>query len=128
MPVGVQCQAIIIGGLFQARPQLVEILGWQCQRYVLQCGHGFEKREVLKHHADAQRTGSGGVGYLNRVTVPANLPLIRAQYTVDDLYQGAFAGTVFSQQGVDLTRDDLQADIVVGKTTRKLFADALQLQ
>jgi len=68
------------------------------------------------------------VGYLNRVTVPANLPLIWAQYTVDDLYQGAFAGTVFSQQGVDLTRGDIEADIVVGKTTRELFADALQLQ
>jgi len=60
--------------------------------------------------------------------VPANFPLIRAQYTVDDLYQGAFAGTVFSQQGMDLTRGDIEADIVVGETPRKLFADALQLQ
>ena len=83
---------------------------------------------MLEHHADAQRTGSGGVRYLNRVSVPVHLSLIRAQYTVDDLYQGAFAGTVFSKQGVDLTRDDFQADIVVGETPRKLFADALQLQ
>jgi len=29
---------------------------------------------------------------------------------------------------VDLTRGDIEADIVVGKTTRELFADALQLQ
>ncbi len=83
---------------------------------------------MLEYHADTKCSCVARVWYLHRFATPAYLAAVRSQHTVDDFDQRALAGTVLAEQGVNLTRGNLEIDLVVGKAARKLLADTRQRQ
>ncbi|KWB20497.1 hypothetical protein WL32_17750 [Burkholderia cepacia] len=66
----------------------------------------FKEREVLEYHADSQPARDGRRGNLDRLAVPANLPGVGPDGTVDDLHQRALAGAVFAQHRMNLAGRD----------------------
>ncbi|MCY1457508.1 hypothetical protein D9M71_748120 [compost metagenome] len=60
--------------------------------------------------------------------MPEHLAGVGLHDAVDDLHQGAFACTVFAEQGVDFTRGDGQVDGIVGQAAGVAFTDSAQLQ
>src|SRR5690606_11947081 len=93
---------------------------------VLRHGQRLEQREVLEHHADAEAARLGGTADMHRRAGPADLARIRLQHAVDDLDQGALAGAVLAEQGMDLARADGEIDTVVRKAAGKGLGDAVK--
>ena len=95
---------------------------------VLRHAEGGEEREVLEHHADAERPrvcrGPDG----GRDTFPEDAARVRAHHAVDDLHQRALAGTVLSEQRVNRPGGDREVDPVVRDDGGERLADALELQ
>src|SRR5919109_35778 len=83
-----------------------------------------EQREVLEHHADAEATRVVRILDVDRLALPTDLALIGLQDAVDDLDEGALAGTVLAQQGMDLAGQDGQVDAIIRQGPRKLLHDA----
>ena len=83
---------------------------------------------MLEDHADPERPGAGRVVDSSLLAPPAQAPLIRTQYAVDDFYKCAFAGTVLAEQGMNLTRGDFKINVVVRNTAGKRLADSRELQ
>ena len=99
-----------------------------CQRNVLDDSQRLEQREVLKHHADPERTRLCRVGDLDALAVPEDLALVGLHGAINDLHQGALARTVLAQNGVDLARGDRQIDAGVRHDRRVALGDIAQLQ
>jgi hypothetical protein len=108
------------------RPPLHGVV--DAQRHVLQHRHRLEQREVLEHHADAERTRRLRVGDPDGAAVPQDLALVGVEHAVDDLDQRALAGAVLAQQRVDLAGAHLQAHAVVGEHAGEALGDPAQLQ
>jgi hypothetical protein len=75
------------------------------------------------HHADAQRDGIFGAGDFDRLAVDQDRSGIHGMESVENLHQGAFAGAVLSQEGVNLTRSDGEVNIVVGHDSGESLDD-----
>ena len=125
-----QAHAVALRHLADLRLQLLRRTGLapEGQGDVLRHGEGLEQRKMLEHHADAQVAGLGRVAHLNAPALPVQLAAVRLGDAVDDLHQGALAGTVFAQQGMDLARPDAQVDAVVGQAAGIALADGAQFQ
>ena len=63
---------------------------------------------MLIHHADAELVRLVGAGDFAGVTADHDVAFLRAVESHDALDQRAFAGTVFTQQGVERARRDFQ--------------------
>ncbi len=61
-------------------------------------------------------------------TLPVEFTGISLEDAVDDLYQGAFTGTVLTQQRMDFTPLKLQIDGIIGAAAGKLLGDTAQFQ
>ncbi len=83
---------------------------------------------MLMNHADPHGQGIAGAAEVNRCSVEQNLTPVRAVESCQHVHQGAFAGTVFTEQGMNFARGDGQRDIVQGDDPGKGFADILDLQ
>ncbi len=78
---------------------------------------------MLVHHANSGGYRIPGTTEVDRFVIEQDLPFVRFVQTVENVHQGAFAGTVFAQQGVDLTRLDHDIDRVVGHQGPKPLGD-----
>ena len=96
------------------------------QRDILDHGQGFKQRKVLKHHADAECARLRRRFDLNFLSVPEDFTCVRLGYAVDHFHQRGFARAVFAQYGVNFTRCDGQADVVIGTHGAVDFGHALQ--
>ena len=103
-------------------------LRWQPQRDVLRDGEILEQREMLKHHADAQRPRLRGSGERRLAAEPVQLAVVGLNESVSDLHEGRFAGTILAQQGVNLRRMQVEVDVVVGDEGAVELGDADGLQ
>ncbi len=83
---------------------------------------------MLEHHADAQASGLCRIAHGLRLALPDDRPGVGLRHAVDDLHQRAFARTVFTQQGVNLSGLNRQVDSVVGQAAGIPFGDVAQLQ
>src|SRR5688572_23283738 len=83
---------------------------------------------MLEYHADAEPARMVRVLHDDRLALPADLAGVGLQHAIDDLDQGALAGAVLAEQGMDLTRQHRQVDAIVGQTTGKLLHDAAERQ
>ena len=78
-------------------------------------GHRLEQGEMLKHHADAELARGARVIDCDAFPVPQNVAGIRVQHAIDHLDQGALAGAVLAQQGVNLAGLHGKVHMVVGE-------------
>jgi hypothetical protein len=89
--------------------------------------HGHE-HEVLVDHADATGDRIRGTTQGDGLPVHQDLALVGLGQPVQDVHEGRLAGTVLTQQGVDLARPDLQVDAVVGDDARIALRDPAHLE
>ena len=120
-------QPVALGDLLDALGEAYQIEGARHgQGHILGHREGLEEREMLEHHADAQFPCLSGIVDAHRLAFPENLPRIRPDDSIDDLHEGGFPGTVLPHHGVDLSRQDLQIDAVVGHYGGIGLPDSLQ--
>ena len=108
--VRAQRQAVIGGNPFDGRSKPVAHFLRQGERDIFRHGQRIEQREVLEHHADAEAAGGGRIGNRARLALPAELARTRLQRAIDDLHQRRFAGAVFTEQGMDFAREQIEVD------------------
>src|SRR5699024_761850 len=93
------------------------------QDNIVQDGKHIHQLEVLVHHANVQSGGVVGVVNLDRLAVLSDFSCLRLIQAKQHRHKRGLTGTVFSQQGVDLTPAQLQRNIVIGYNARKFFSD-----
>ena len=126
---GVERQAVALRELADAGGERREIEGLvHRHRDVLRDGHRLEQREVLVHHADAELPGRRRARDPHRLAVPEDLAPIRGRRPVDDLHQGALAGPVLAEHGVDLPRHHGKRYAVVRHDAGEGLGDAAQFE
>ena len=75
---------------------------------------------MLKHHADAKALGMAGILHDDLLAFPQHLAGVGLHHAIDHFHQCALAGTVFTEQRVDLVALDGEGDVVVGEAARVL--------
>ena len=91
----------LFSGLFPLKHTILGI--FHTQNDVIKYREALHQLKVLVHHADTQCVGIVGVIDLNNLTVLLDHTLFRLIQAEQDTHQGGFTGTVFAQQGMDLT-------------------------
>jgi hypothetical protein len=83
---------------------------------------------MLVHHSDAHVDGVTWL--LNFNTIPAHnhLTLIGSVQAIEDIHEGRFARTIFTQEGMDLPLVKIEINLVVGKYTRETLRYSTQLE
>ena len=107
---------------------MFRLAGIERKRDVVADGKRFEQREMLEHHADAERACVAWIGNGHKLPVPANRPGIWLDDAVDDFHQRRFAGAIFAKHRVDLSGHDAKIDAVVGDDAGIGLGDAGELQ
>ena len=62
------------------------------------------------------------------LAVQEDLALVRVVEPVEDAHERRLAGAVLAEQGMDLTTDELEVDVVVGERTREALRDSAHLE
>ncbi len=126
---GIERQAVVPRYLREPRRHLPErFAGGKPERHVLGHRQIVEQREVLKHHADAQRPRRGRPRQFDRLSGPAQFAAAGLDQAINHLHQGRLAGAVFAEQGVDLARSDIEIDRIIGEKTAVSLGDADRLE
>jgi hypothetical protein len=83
---------------------------------------------MLVDHADARdhRVARASEGDL--LVVNQDLAAIGLVQPIEDVHQGALAGTVLAEQSMDLTRSDHQVDRIVGDQRAEALGDTAQFE
>ena len=88
---------------------------------ILQHGERREEHEVLVNHPDAPRNRVARAPDGDFRAVHGNGARVRTVQAVEDLHEGGLAGAVFPHQRVDLSRPQVEADVVVGAHAGKVL-------
>ncbi len=129
LALGIERQAVVLRDLRQPRRHFGEaFLAVEAERDVFGDRQIFEQREMLKHHADAERARLARAGELDLLSHPADFAGGRLNQAVHHLDQRRFAGAVFAEQRVDLARKQIEVDGIVGREGAVAFGDANGLQ
>ena len=116
----IERQAVVARHLRQPRRHGRKALAAvEAERDVLGDGQVLEQREMLEHHADAERARLRRAGELDRLALPAHLAGARLDQAVDDLHQRRLAGAVLAEQRVDLAGIEVEIDAVIGEEDRR---------
>ncbi len=83
---------------------------------------------MLMHHSNPGGDCVRGRLEMLHDIIDENLAAVGSVETVENVHEGRFARTVLSEQCQDLARLDPQVDRIVGKDSRKLFGDPLELE
>ena len=86
------------------------------------------EHEVLVDHADAPADGVGRIVDRDGRAIEEDLAGVGRGQSVQDVHERGLAGPVLAEQGVDLTRPDLEVDRVVRDHARIALGDAAHLQ
>ena len=81
--------------------------------------HRPDQREVLVDHPEARGDRVARRAERHRPAVDEDLPVVGLVEPVEDAHQGALAGAVLAEQGVDLARGQREVDAVVGDDARE---------
>ena len=76
---------------------------------------------MLKHHADACQTSLSRFLRRKGRTIKLQAALIGLHNAINHFDERRLAGAIFAQQGMDMSRRNLEADVVIGDNTRKGF-------
>jgi hypothetical protein len=101
--------------------------GSLAQGDVLRHGEGGHEHEVLVYHPDpgAYRVGGGSEGAGKAVY--EYLALVGLVHAVELPHEGALAGAVLAEEGVDLPRRDVEADLGIGEDAGEALGDVAHL-
>ena len=126
--IGVHPQAVLFTEGHHLFPGLgfleeAHLVGLHPQNDVVQNGEAFHQLEVLVDHADAQGIGVVGVADLDLLAVLQDLALFGLVQAKQHAHQGAFAGTVLAQQGVNFTSAQLEGNIIVRLDSREFLGN-----
>jgi len=72
---------------------------------------------MLEYHPNAQGPRLCRILDPRYLALPPNVSLVWTQHAINDFNQGAFTGTIFTEQGVNLAGHNIQIDVVVGDAT-----------
>ena len=86
---------------------------------VIENREALNKLEVLVHHPDTEAVGIVGVFYLDLFAVFFDDTLFRLVQAEQNAHQGAFARSVFAEQGMYLAFFELKGNIIIGNYARK---------
>ena len=100
----------------------------EAERDVLQHRQRLEQREVLEHHADAERRAARGLAMWTGAPFQEDLPGVGREDAVDHLDERRLAGAVLAEQRVDLARPDAEIDVVVGEHAGKRLVTPTSLR
>ena len=100
----------------------------QRERDVLGDGEPFEEREMLEHHADAERARLGRITDGRRPALPVHGARVRLERAIEYFHKRRLAGAVFAEKRVDLARMHGEVDAVVRDEAAKALDDAARLQ
>ena len=100
----------------------------QAERDVLGDGQIVEQREMLEHHADAERARLRRPGQHDLLAHPAQFARRRLHEAVHDLDQRRLAGAVLAEQRVDFAGEEFDVDGIVGEERAVALGDADSLQ
>ena len=95
----------------------------QAERDVLRDVEILEQREMLEHHADAQIARLGRAGQHDLLPHPAQFTAARLNEAVHRLHEGRLPGSVLAEQGVNLGREQVEIDAVIGEKIAIALAD-----
>ena len=107
-------------------PPAQEQLSLHAAHDVLPGGEGLHQLEVLVDHADTLVHGVLGGPDGDGLAVHADLTGVRRVQAGENVHQGAFAGAVFTENGMDLTGEHTQIHPVVCFYGSKMFFDLSQ--
>ena len=93
------------------------------QHHVLGHRERLDEAEVLVHHADPGRDPVPRGVEGDRSPVDLQLAFVCAVEAGEDVREGALAGAVLAEQGVNLTPERLEVDAVVGNDSRESLRD-----
>ncbi len=102
--------------------------GFDTEHDVLGDRHDRDQHEVLMDHADTVMDGIGRA--MNFCFLPPYqyFTLIRLIQSVEDVHQCSLAGTIFTEQGVDLPLIQGQINVIVCEHAGKRLGDPAQFQ
>ena len=103
-------------------------LDFSPERDVLGDGQGVDKHEVLVDHSDAFADGIGRRGDRYLLAVHRDLARIGPVQAVEDPHEGALAGAVLPEEGVDLAAAYVEVDVIVGDHPGEAFGYACHLE
>ena len=129
MAARIERQAVPCGSLANPRVELssaTALVERQCD--VFGDGERLEQRELLEHHADAERACLRRAVDDDRFAIPAYRAGVGPDDAVDDLDQRRFAGAVLAEHCVDLAGHDREIDAVVGDDRRETLGDTGKLE
>ncbi len=127
--VGVQRQAVALAERADVVGERVTRAGpAQSEQHVLGDRQRLEQREMLEHHADAERPRCRRRIDPHRRTVPSDLAGIGLDGAERDPHQGRLAGAVLADEAVDLARHHRERDGVVGQHRRVALGDLDQFE
>ena len=127
-PLRLQGEAVVPCGATNALGEPPRLGSLEAEGDVLGHGQRLEEREMLEHHADAEAPGHGGARDLDGLALPEKRALVGADDAVDDLDERALAGTVLAEQRVDLSRQHVEIDMIVGEAFGETLGDAPKRQ
>ena len=108
-------QAVVFGHLFDALGQRAHTNFFvHCQRDIFDHSQGFKQGKMLEHHTDTERACLRRGFDLDFLPIPNDFTRIRLSHAVDHFHQRGFTRAVLAQYGVDFTRRDGKADVVIG--------------
>jgi hypothetical protein len=130
--VGIYLQAVFGGEVADAFTHGLEIKDQpgavgMAKCHILGDGHGRNKHEMLMDHTDSRGKSIGGRVKVLHNAVKANGAAVNLVHTVEYFHEGAFACSVFSQEGVNFSRMEIKIYIITGQNSRKTFDNLLHL-
>ncbi len=124
LALGIERQAVDPRGFLKPLGDGGEGIGRrQAERDILGDGEILEQREMLEHHADAERARLGRTGQHDLLSHPAQFTAARLDQAVHHLHQGRFAGAILAEERVDFGREQIEVDAVVGEKIAVALAD-----
>ncbi len=114
----------MIAGACRGAVEAAERAGLVTEDDVLPHRQIVRQLEVLEHHSDAAGDCFAWRLECHRLAVQQHLALVGTVRAVQRLHQGALAGAVLADDGVDRARHDPQIDSVVGHDAGEALDDA----
>src|ERR1043166_137195 len=84
-------------------------------------GHGIDQHKMLMDHTDAERDSVMRRGYLARLAFNQDFTFVGFVESISDAHRRGFPGAVFTNNGMNRPRLDLDIDMVVRSYAAKSF-------
>jgi len=126
--IGLDTEAIFAAQVEDALPGLLvfehpEAGGLHTEENILKDGEHLNQFEMLVDHADFKVVGIIGVIDLDDLAIFPDHAAVWLVQAKQDAHQGAFAGSVFAQQGMDFAAPQLQGHPVIGQNPGELLGN-----